>query len=136
MPVGFLAIVISPYVYIFRFLGVCPNFPAIYYQTVNANKIAIYGIKIANLAKCAIIKKRAQKGRVKTVKLHELRKITKQMQPISGPKDQQKVQDLLCSIGIDPGSFYQELEMSSRFVDTHQDMSFSNANVSLHSHNF
>ena len=70
------------------------------------------------------------------MKLHELRKITKQMQPISGPKDQQKVQDLLRSIGIDPGSFYQELEMSSRFVDTHQDMSFSNANVSLHSHNF
>ena len=70
------------------------------------------------------------------MKLHELRKITKQMQPISGPKDQQKMQDLLRSIGIDPGSFYQELEMSSRFVDTHQDMSFSNANVSLHSHNF
>ena len=70
------------------------------------------------------------------MKLHELRRITKQMQPIYGPGDQQKIQDLLRSIGMDPGSFYQELEMSSRFVDTHQDMSFSNANVSLHSHNF
>jgi hypothetical protein len=49
--VGFLAIVISPYVCIFRVLGVCPNFPKIYYQNVNANKIVIFGIKIANPAK-------------------------------------------------------------------------------------
>jgi hypothetical protein len=54
--------VISPYVCIFRVLGVCPNFPKIYYQNVNANKIAISGIKIANLAKCVIIKKGHKKA--------------------------------------------------------------------------
>ena len=81
-------------------------------------------------------KKTPQKGREKIVKLHELRKITEKMQPISGPGDQQKIHELLRTIGLDPGNFYQELEMSSRFVDTHQDMSFSNANVSLHSHTF
>ena len=70
------------------------------------------------------------------MKLHELRKITAQMQPISGPGDQQKMHELLRSIGLDPGNFYQELEMSSRFVDTHRDVSWSNAHVSLHSHSF
>lgn len=70
------------------------------------------------------------------MKLHELRKITAQMQPISGPGDQQKIQELLRSAGLDPGNFYQELEMSSRFVDTHQDVSWSNSRVSLHSHSF
>ena len=43
---------------------------------------------------------------------------------------------LLKSLGYEPGSLYQELEMESRFVDTHQDASWSNSNVSLHSHNF
>lgn len=70
------------------------------------------------------------------MKLHELRTITARLQPAASPGDQQKVQDLLRSIGLDPGNFYQELEMSSRFVDTHQDVSYSNAHVSLHSHTF
>lgn len=33
-------------------------------------------------------------------------------------------------------SFYQELEMSSRFVDTHEDISLSDDTVQLHSHSF
>lgn len=35
--------------------------------------------------------------------------------------------------GID---IYQELEMSSRYVDTHQNVTYSNSRVNLHSHNF
>ena len=38
--------------------------------------------------------------------------------------------------GIDPSNMYQELEMSSRFINTHRDTSYSNATVSLHSHNY
>ncbi len=38
--------------------------------------------------------------------------------------------------GIEPGDFYQELEMDSRYVNTHRDTSFSNAAVQLHSHSF
>ena len=38
--------------------------------------------------------------------------------------------------GIEPSNLYQELEMSSRFVNTHRDTSYSNAKVSLHSHNY
>ena len=70
------------------------------------------------------------------MKLHELREITAQMQHMESQKDQQRMQELLSSIGLDPGNFYQELEMTSRFVDTHRDVSYSNAHVSLHSHTF
>ena len=45
-------------------------------------------------------------------------------------------QELLNQVGLEPGKFYQELEMESRFVDTHRDVSHSNANVNLHSHSF
>ncbi len=38
--------------------------------------------------------------------------------------------------GADPGGIYQELEMTSRFVNTHQDISGSNARITLHSHSF
>jgi len=70
------------------------------------------------------------------VKLHELRKIAEGIQTPMSPDDHQKMQERLRELGMDPGNFYQELEMSSRFVDTHQDVSFSNAQVSLHSHTF
>ena len=36
----------------------------------------------------------------------------------------------------DQGAVYQELEMTSRYVDTHQDVSLGNSRVSLHSHDF
>lgn len=39
-------------------------------------------------------------------------------------------------MGIDPNNFYQELEMSYRFVQTHRDVSYSNSSVQLHSHSF
>ncbi|MBR4290937.1 MAG: helix-turn-helix domain-containing protein [Oscillospiraceae bacterium] len=51
-------------------------------------------------------------------------------------EDHQKLYEFLHSIGIDPSRVYQELEMSSPYVDTHRDTSYSNATVSLHSHVF
>lgn len=39
-------------------------------------------------------------------------------------------------LGLEPGTFYQELEMESPFVDTHRDVSFSNSNMQFHSHAF
>lgn len=38
--------------------------------------------------------------------------------------------------GIDPSNVYQELEMSSRYVNTHRDTTHSNARVNLHSHTY
>ena len=49
------------------------------------------------------------------------------------PKNQQQI---LQKLGLESGNFYQELEMESRYVDTHRDISWSNATVSLHSHSF
>ena len=70
------------------------------------------------------------------MKLRDLMKLTKQFSYPATREDMERMQDYLRRLGYDPDNFYQELEMSSRFVDTHQDTSFSNARVSLHSHSF
>ena len=70
------------------------------------------------------------------MKLDDIRRLSQKLGNIGEPRDVQKLQELLREMGIDPGSFYQELEMSSRYVDTHRDVSWSNASVSLHSHSF
>lgn len=44
--------------------------------------------------------------------------------------------DHLKQMGIDPNHLYQELEMSSQFINTHRDVSYSDTTVSLHSHNY
>jgi len=70
------------------------------------------------------------------MKLHELRKIAAELQQPQTPRDNQKLQEKLREMGLDLNNLYQELEMTSPFVDTHQDVSHSNAQVSLHSHTF
>ena len=50
--------------------------------------------------------------------------------------DHLRMQELLREMGINPDNFYQELEMSSRYVNTHRDVSFSTTRVNLHSHNY
>ena len=70
------------------------------------------------------------------MKLSDIVKLTKQFSYPATPEDMGRVQEYLRELGYDPDNFYQELEMTSRFVDTHQDTSFSNSSVSLHSHAF
>lgn len=70
------------------------------------------------------------------MKLEDIQNLTRQLGSGSQPRDPQDLQELMLSMGMDPGNFYQELEMSSRFVDTHRDVSYSNSAVSLHSHAF
>ena len=70
------------------------------------------------------------------MKMSEVRRITEAMIRIQPADREKEMQKLLCSMGIEPGSLYQELEMESKYVDTHQDSSYSNANVNLHSHTF
>ena len=50
--------------------------------------------------------------------------------------DHLRMQELLREMGINPDNFYQELEMSSRYVNTHRDVSFSTTRVNLHSHKY
>lgn len=51
-------------------------------------------------------------------------------------KDPASVSKELLAQNIDLSSIYQELEMSSRFVDTHMDISFGDIPVNLHSHSY
>ena len=48
----------------------------------------------------------------------------------------QKILQALREEGIDYLNFYQELEMSDPYVETHRDISYSNAQLNLHSHTF
>ena len=70
------------------------------------------------------------------MKLSDIKKLARDLpQPLSAA-DQTRRNEYLKNLGYDPGSLYQELEMESRFVDTHRDVSYTNSNVSLHSHTF
>lgn len=70
------------------------------------------------------------------VKLSELHKLYDAMKQHSGPVDAVSFPDIIRSLGMEPGSIYQELEMESRYVETHRDLSGSNASINLHSHLF
>lgn len=70
------------------------------------------------------------------VKLSELQKLIQNLPRPESETDYRQLQDAVRKIGMDPNQFYQELEMESRYVDTHRDVSWTNANVSLHSHAF
>lgn len=51
-------------------------------------------------------------------------------------RDVNEVREFLKNRGYDLNNLYQELEMSSRLVDTHQDIRQSGGVVRLHSHGF
>jgi len=70
------------------------------------------------------------------VKLSIIRDISKRFPPPTTPEEMQNILDILRSEGIDFQNFYQELEMSEPYVETHRDMSYSNAQLTLHSHTF
>ena len=69
------------------------------------------------------------------MKIDDMRKMAT-FERTNTPEDYYLMRQHLRTLGIDPNNLYQELEMSSRYVNTHQDTSYSNATVSLHSHNY
>lgn len=70
------------------------------------------------------------------MKLDEIRNLVPSMEKPATQDQQRRMLEYLLSVGIDLSSSYQELEMSSPYVDTHRDSTFSNSMVQLHSHNF
>lgn len=70
------------------------------------------------------------------MKLSDVHRLTQVFTEDISPGDQKKKYELLLSMGIDPNTFYQELEMTSDLVDTHRDVSYSNSQIQLHSHAF
>lgn len=70
------------------------------------------------------------------MKISHLRKIMQELPPNAKPMDHYWRTDYIRSMGMEPGDIYQELEMESRFVDTHRDISDVGSVVNLHSHSF
>ena len=70
------------------------------------------------------------------MKLQDLQRMARDLPELQGQQLQQRLLETLAGLGLDPNAIYQELEMSSRFVDTHRDTSWSNAQMQLHSHAF
>ena len=66
------------------------------------------------------------------MKLGELRKLA----ALSAELTPERLPELLEQLGLDPSRLYQELEMTSRFVDSHRDTNSRNTQVQLHSHTF
>ena len=70
------------------------------------------------------------------MKLGDLRKLAQAIDTLQDAQLQQMLQKQILRLGLDPGSIYQELEMTSPYVDTHRDISYANADLQLHSHTF
>ncbi|MBR2923825.1 MAG: helix-turn-helix domain-containing protein [Clostridia bacterium] len=70
------------------------------------------------------------------MKLDELQKLAQMVPHQQGPQLQEWLHEQLISMGLNPNNLYQELEMTSRYVDTHRDTSHANAQLQLHSHTF
>ena len=70
------------------------------------------------------------------MKLSDIRKFQQSFPSPEAVSTLQHHQQLLKELGLEPGSFYQELEMDSPFVDTHQEITSSNSQLQFHSHTF
>lgn len=66
---------------------------------------------------------------MKLDEMHSIAELLKTIEPTQIPAELEKLE-------VNISSMYQELEMSSRFVDTHMDISYGNSPVHLHSHSF
>lgn len=70
------------------------------------------------------------------MKISELRELMGKFKQPRTEEEFNAVTDYLRSRGINIASLYQELEMSSRYVNMHKDISFRKAEIALHSHSF
>ena len=70
------------------------------------------------------------------MKLGELQEVAKAFSAFSAGETQELLRRKIREMGLDPDALYQELEMTSAYVDTHRDTSDNNAHMQLHSHTF
>ena len=70
------------------------------------------------------------------MKLEDIKKLSSQFPQQPTRESYELVRQTLRSLGLDPDNLYQELEMSHPYVQVHQDVSYSNSTVQLHSHSF
>lgn len=70
------------------------------------------------------------------MKLDELRILVNAYKMKNANGDETQMRAYLLQHGINVESMYQELEMSHRFINTHQDLSDGTGKIQLHSHTF
>ena len=71
------------------------------------------------------------------MKLSQITEFTRNKQyPLNADERNKMMREFQEKYSLDSGNIYQELEMSSPFVDAHRDTTASNDHVSLHSHTF
>ena len=70
------------------------------------------------------------------MKIEEVLQLSEKVSDSGGGTPPTQEEKQLKSAGMEPDTAYQELEMTSRYVDTHQAVTWSNSRVNLHSHNF
>lgn len=70
------------------------------------------------------------------MKLSDIKKIADNFKGEITPERNDEIYEYMRELGYDPGNIYQELEMDSDYVVTHQDTSYANTPLSLHSHIF
>lgn len=70
------------------------------------------------------------------MKIDDIRKWKTESDDPTSPAFRERFYSYLIERGMNPDNLYQELEMSSPYVDTHQDTSDSNNIIQLHSHSF
>lgn len=70
------------------------------------------------------------------MKISELRELQSRFSQPTTPEEFEKIMEYIRSSGINFSNLYQELEMSSRYVNIHKDITYKKMNISLHSHSF
>lgn len=70
------------------------------------------------------------------MKISQLRQMSQSDKRILLSEIKGRINHALVASGYDMSQLYQEIEMDSQFIDTHDDISHCNDNVHLHSHRF
>jgi AraC-like DNA-binding protein len=70
------------------------------------------------------------------MKISELRELQSRFSQPTTPEEFEKIMDYIRKSGINISNLYQELEMSSRYVNIHKDITYKKMNISLPSHSF
>lgn len=70
------------------------------------------------------------------MKKDQLRQLLQAVPHPQTAEDTRRIREILLGNGVDPFSMYQQVEMSSRYVDAHLDVSYAGDAVGVHSHDF
>ena len=70
------------------------------------------------------------------MKISELRDLQNRFNQPKTPEEVEEIMEFIRSCGINLSNLYQELEMSSKYVNIHKDITYKKMSISLHSHSF